>query len=191
LIGIVSLEDDVEMWAVPLLEDLAKHEPGMLASINVSRPGEGSYAQSINELGDAFMKETLDQWFLPMNADVSCTGPFSDFLDTLDPNILYGPTVNTRGALSWLDGWLYIISRQVWEKVGRFDENFKIACFEDADYSWRARDAGVDVAKVSGLPFKHHQASPRMRVPNFWKIRKENQSYLRDKWNLGDNWSYR
>jgi hypothetical protein len=179
------------MWAVPLLEDLAKYEPDMLASINVSKPGEGSYSQSINELGRMFLEETDDDWFIPMNADVSCTGPFQHHLDEMDQSKIYGPTINTRGDLQWIDGWLYLIPREVWKEVGEFDEQFKIACFEDADYTWRCAQAGVGVAKVSGFPFKHHQASPRMRVPNFWKIRKQNQAYLREKWDLGDDWSYR
>ena len=191
MIGIVSLTDDVETWAIPLMEDLAEHDPDILVSLNVAEPGEGSYAQSINELAEVWLNDTKDEWFVPMNADVSCHGPITEIFESLESDKIYAPTINEKGDHRWIDGWLYIISREVWERVGKFDEKFKIACFEDADYTWRAVEAGVGITQISGLPFYHHKASPRMRVPNFWKIRKENQAYLVQKWNLGDEWSYR
>ena len=191
MIGICSLEDDVDTLAVPLMEEFAKYEPDMNVAITVSKPGEGSYAESINDLAKVW-KELYpdDTWFIPMNPDVELGGPIQDRLDKMPTDKLYGLTINEKFDLQWIDGWIYFISQEVWEKVGPFDEKFKIACFEDADYTWTAQKAGVGIAKVT-MPMKHHRASPRMRVPNFWKVRKDNQSYLSRKWNLGKEWSYR
>ena len=191
MIGIVSLRDDSKVWAEPLVEDIERYEPDVNVAVEIAYPGEGSYAASINMLARRWLKDYPDDpWFMPMNADISCAGPFQTFLDQMPQEKLYGMTINTRGDLTWIDGWIYVISRQVWDKVGEFDENFKIACFEDADYTWRAAQEGISIAKVT-LPFLHHRASPRMRVSNFWQIRKENQAYLVKKWNLGEEWSYR
>ena len=190
MIGIVSLVDDVKTWAEPLIADIEREEPDMEYQLSTARPGEGSYAASINELGRWWYETTDDKWFIPMNADISLHGPFQAYLDRMPTNKLYGMTINTREGLNWIDGWIYVISREVWEAVGEFDENFKIACFEDADYSWRAIEVGYPLAKVN-FPFHHHRASPRMRVKNFWKIRKENQAYLVEKYGLGKEWSYR
>ena len=190
MIGIVSLENDVETWANPLIADIAKYEPDVEVRLTVSEPGEGSYAASINELGNYWYNETTDPYFMPMNADVTCFGKFAENILKVPETTLCGMTINERDGLTWIDGWMYIIPRAVWKGVGEFDENFQIACFEDADYTWRARQEGFRIAHVT-LPFHHHQASPRMRVKNFWKIRKENQVYLIKKWDLGPEWSYR
>lgn len=48
----------------------------------------------------------------------------------------------------------YLIRRECWEKVGPFDENFKVAFYEDNDYHvrmWRAGIRGVCI----GIPFWH------------------------------------
>lgn len=190
MIGIVSLEDDVEQWAIPLIREIHEHEPNARVVLEVVKPGEGSYAASMNTLASMWLSEFDDDYFIPMNADVSCRAPFLENVATVPQTMLCGATINERDGLSWIDGWIYIIPRQVWNTVGEFDENFKIACFEDADYTWRAEAEGFDISKVN-LPFVHYRASPRMRVKDFWKIRKQNQAYLAEKWNLGDEWRYR
>jgi len=191
MIGIVTLKEDSKTWAEPLVEEIQKFEPDYPVAVEVAYPGKGSYAASINNLARRWIEDyPEDPWFFPMNADVSMISPFDTETWNAPKDKLYGCTVNTRGDLMWLDGWIYMISRKVWETVGEFDENFKIACFEDADYTWRAVKAGIGIAKVT-LPFLHHRASPRMRVPDFWKIRKENQAYLIEKWDLPEEWSYR
>ena len=190
MIGVCSLDHEVEEWAEPLISEIKTWNPDMCVAIHVAIPGEGSYAASMNELARLWLQDPDDPWFIPMNADVSCYGAIQAYLDRMPPNKLYGSTINEWDGLHWIDGWIYFISRQVWAEVGEFDENFKIACFEDADYTWRAIAKGIPIAKVL-LPFKHFKASPRMRVENFWKIRKENQVYLIDKHNLGEEWSYR
>lgn len=51
----------------------------------------------------------------------------------------------------------FLIRREVWEKVGQFDEGFKIAYAEDADYHVRMHKAGI-TAYCLDLPFLHHGA---------------------------------
>ncbi len=49
----------------------------------------------------------------------------------------------------------FLIRREVWRKVGPFDENFKIAFCEDWDYHLRMHQAGFR-AEALELPFLHH-----------------------------------
>lgn len=48
----------------------------------------------------------------------------------------------------------YLIRRSVWETVGPFDEEFKLAYCEDADMHLRMHDRGVDAYSI-GVPFLH------------------------------------
>lgn len=43
------------------------------------------------------------------------------------------------------DWSVFVISRNAWNKVGRFDEKFFPAYFEDKDYEYRAKLAGVPI----------------------------------------------
>lgn len=52
----------------------------------------------------------------------------------------------------------FLIRNEVYKKVGRFDEEFKIAYCEDNDYHCRMHQAGIQSYCI-GLPFLHHGAS--------------------------------
>jgi GT2 family glycosyltransferase len=49
----------------------------------------------------------------------------------------------------------FLIRRETWDKVGPFDENFKIAFVEDQDYHVRLHQAGIR-AECLDLPFVHY-----------------------------------
>ena len=52
----------------------------------------------------------------------------------------------------------YLIRRECFDKVGEFDENFKRAYAEDADYHVRMNQAGIK-AECLELPFYHYGAA--------------------------------
>jgi len=52
------------------------------------------------------------------------------------------PTDHLVGELPWLTGACMLLSREVWEVVGRFDEDY-FMYWEDVDYCVRATRAGV------------------------------------------------
>jgi GT2 family glycosyltransferase len=51
-----------------------------------------------------------------------------------------------------------VISRHTYEKIGLFDENFLVGGYEDQDYAYRLREAGIRYG-VSGASFIHHYGS--------------------------------
>lgn len=48
-----------------------------------------------------------------------------------------------------------VIAREVFDRVGLFDEGFQVGTFEDVDFLWRARRAGVTMA-MTGAVLVHH-----------------------------------
>lgn len=82
---------------------------------------------------DEVLENELD-WLVIMSAsmrfgDAGC----QDFIDQLDPNRSYG-MVEAGNDVGW---HLVAFHRWVLKAVGKFDENFYPAYFEDNDYSYR------------------------------------------------------
>ena len=139
-----------------------------------------SYAAAINY----GISKTDAEWLLTMNNDVICNGEFVPMLEQLLPGVYGKVMMNEFGfGSAWLDGWIMVIHREVWDAVGPFDENFLKAGFEDADYCWRAELAGYPFEKVE-LPFYHKDAHTRYTVENYFDQRSRNMQYLREKWSL-------
>jgi GT2 family glycosyltransferase len=80
----------------------------------------------------------------------------------------------------------YLIRKWVWDKVGKFDEGFKIAYCEDADYDLRMYKAGIRACCLD-FPYIHHGA---MTIKNaeLSEVRKiqaqaeRNREYFKKKW---------
>lgn len=58
-------------------------------------------------------------------------------------------------AVEYVTGALFGIHRQVWEKNGRFDDDFYPAYFEETDYCYRARRNGFDVVHAPAMQATH------------------------------------
>lgn len=77
------------------------------------------------------------------------------------------------------------ISAEVFEKAGLFDENFAPAYYEDNDFDYRCRLAGVPMA---GLPtgLRHHISSTLNSSPNYRRQNTQtfaaNGVYYHEKW---------
>jgi O-antigen biosynthesis protein len=80
----------------------------------------------------------------------------------------------------------YLIRREIYEKVGKFDEEFGIAFCEDGDYDLRLYKAGVR-AYCLDLPFLHHgsmtikNAEPK-EIAKIQAQADKNREYFRRKW---------
>ncbi len=89
-------------------------------------------------------------------------------------------------------GVCFMVKRSVFEKIGYFDENFRIGQYEDADFFRRARMGGC-VLGVTGRSFIHHFGSVTQNTLKDDKATRpyeaENRAYFRRKWRL--NWTKR
>lgn len=80
----------------------------------------------------------------------------------------------------------YLIKRDLYEKVGEFDENFKVAFCEDGDYDLRMNKAGYKPHCID-LPYLHH-GSMTIKNADPYEIRQiqiqadKNRKYFKEKW---------
>lgn len=85
--------------------------------------------------------------FLVLNDDVILKR-YTDEIDSLinahQPYTFHAPTPQ----FNWST---YIITKQIFEKTGCFDENFKKCFFEDNDYEYRMRLAGITINQTNLL----------------------------------------
>lgn len=133
-----------------------------------------SYAGAINA-GIMFCQQS--DYYVILNNDILCTGAFVDMVEQQGKNTIAANTLNFRGNYGWIDGWHYCIPHNVWQVVGQFDEGFKVAAFEDADYTIRAQAEGVKIEKAYH-PFEHLWAHNRYTQSKFWEQREANRKYL-------------
>ena len=82
----------------------------------------------------------------------------------------------------------YLIHQWVWQKVGEFDENFKIAFGEDWDMHCRLHKAGIS-AECIDLPFYHQGSATIANGSPELKLRIQSQAdlnreYFKQKWGM-------
>jgi GT2 family glycosyltransferase len=84
-------------------------------------------------------------------------------------------------------GVCFMVRRSVIEKIGDFDENFRIGQYEDADFFRRAKLGGY-VLGITGRSFIHHFGSVTQKTLKSYKTTRpyeaENRAYFRKKWRL-------
>jgi FkbM family methyltransferase len=83
----------------------------------------------------------------------------------------------------------YLIRKEVWERVGKFDEGYKMAFCEDNDYHVRLHMAGVDAHSID-LPFYHVGSNTINTLPTaereeLCKAADANREYFKSKWGFG------
>lgn len=85
--------------------------------------------------------------------------------------------------VKWLSGFCLLIKREVINKVGLFDENFKVGGMEDIDYSKRVRKKSYRLI-CAGDTFVFHYKNVTFAGSKFNKreIVKKNQKILQKKW---------
>ncbi len=86
-----------------------------------------------------------------------------------------------------VDGICFMVCTDVFNRIGLFDEKFRVGQFEDADFFRRVRRAGLSVG-TTGRSFIHHfgqitQKSVRAQTPADTYL-VSNRSHYRRKWKL-------
>ena len=84
-------------------------------------------------------------------------------------------------------GVCFAVRREVFARIGGFDEAFRIGQFEDADFFRRARGAGFALG-TTGACFLHHFGSATQNAlrsgPAARPYEAENRAHFRKKWRL-------
>jgi GT2 family glycosyltransferase len=153
--------------------------PGVLMT---RTPSKRSYAGGINW----GMKQAPDSdWYVVLNNDILVNKPLSERIEKLDPKrfygfCLYGPQ---PALFTWeyMPSWCYFYHKELWDKVGEFDEKCAPMYFEDADYCKRVQKAGykmqvedrVDwgILHLEGERHKERRAYMKQHMPERNSIR--------------------
>lgn len=140
-----------------------------------------SYAAGLNlgmrHAGDA-------DWYVLINNDTLINKPVCGRIEKLDPLALYGFFIReSRDDLfpwSYLSSWCYFMSREVWQRIGEFDENCRPLYFEDADYTIRCERAGIRITllKREDWGIDHLESAKHPERHEGLKARPELRQYI-------------
>lgn len=76
-----------------------------------------------------------------------------------------------------------IIKKEVWEKIGFYDEQFSPSQFEQEDYSLRVKEAGYKIVIVPKAKFVHFLGTSTTRDYTYYsKVLNVNREKFRAKW---------
>ena len=75
---------------------------------------------------------------------------------------------------------MILFSRWAYNRIGPWDEKFEACGFEDADWGFRASEAGIKQELLPNFPFSHLGGS-RWDTSGYGGIRAKNKEYLMQK----------
>ena len=132
-----------------VLVDNGSQDPYNIPFVNIVRIDETvCYAAGLN----AGIHADEADWYVLLNNDILLRKPITWRFEELDPSCFYGfklwDHISAFPEISYLSGWCMLLSRQVYEQIGDFDENLKPMYFEDADYSYRCTKAGIELVEL-------------------------------------------
>lgn len=186
LAAIVIGHNQWERWTLPLVKSIQEHEPlcqivvvdnnsdpayPKMDGVTLAWADNESVAKAINM---GVYVAGFREWYLVLDNDVTCTGPFMHFLDDMDQYTIYGAEFKEWRYFNFLIGWCTFIPRMAWKMVGKMDESYVHWGYQEVDWLWRAEKAGFEQRKMD-LPFKHHAHGSHQYVKDMDNWRKVNQ----------------
>jgi len=183
-------------YTLPLIQSLKKHWPGLPIVVvdNDSQPPyprhKGVKRVWANNLSVAHALNVgleaapLSQWYLTMDNDVLCLGPFKRFVEQFDQNVTYAVERQEWKVFPYLIGWAWFISNKMWHEVGEFDEGYLYWGWQEVDYCYRAALEGYDQCAVPELPFQHFRHKSWQFVKDREEWGRKNEKRFREKFKL-------
>jgi len=162
---------------------------GFAKSMNEGiRSTDGEYILLLNNDTVIYQPEFLTSMIEVINSrdDIAIVSPTCDFIGTptakvpnMDarPNDIYENNGHVA-AVCWL------IKRSTIDKIGMFDENYKIGAFEDGDYCHRVLHAGMKIYLDRRIWIKHYGSRTVSRTPGYYQTFHQNHIYFEKKWGI-------
>jgi len=184
---------------VPMLDSVIRTNPSMeiicvdngsdipypdMTGVKILRAEKrgSSYASALN-LGIA---SASSDWLVLINNDVIVYKDIVSPIGRLDNKTLYGFYTwhKSPNLFQWdyLSSWCYIMHRDVFEIVGKFDEKCAPMGYEDADYSKRVIDNGLALVELDRNEWgiKHLQGNRAMERLVYKRLNQESIRAIRD-----------
>lgn len=154
---------------------------------------------SANNLGS---RVAAGKYLLFLNNDCE-VGPgwFEQLIEAAQDNCVVGPSlgvliknddkklIDYRGRcfdesdlMSYLEGWCLLIKKKDFFSIGGFDIQFDPFLSEDADFSFRCREIGLNIKSLPNLPVLHHRSKSLKMHTNVRAISNLNNAKLYKKW---------
>lgn len=164
---------------VPVLQTLTEHYGNSLnkipVSVRVIRFDNKRYYEH-SKVRNIKIQECKTDWILCIDCDVMLTGKFGSFFELTNTKRYYG-NVSKRS-----DRGLYgtaLFSKQMFEELGKFDEDIKFWGSEDVDFYQRATESGYKFSDIRSITMKHQEHSDDLRSKNtpyesIWRSNSEN-----------------
>jgi N-acetylglucosaminyl-diphospho-decaprenol L-rhamnosyltransferase len=125
------------------------------------------------------------RWGLDIVTPAIREGEYNYDIDSYAPELTGRMNAVVRRGRA--NGVCFMVHRRVFEKIGVFDENFRIGQYEDKDFFLRAAKAGFRLGTV-GCSFLHHYGSVTQNSMKTARVFKpyavENKAYFTRKWKL-------
>lgn len=90
-----------------------------------------------------------------------------------------------KGPVDYVSGCCLLIKKEVFEKIGLFDERFFLY-YEDVDFCLRARKAGFEIGVETSTVVYHHLNEHKKKRGELWKFKTtenlKSQRIFTDKW---------
>lgn len=134
-------------------------------------------AKSWNFLHDMIFSSFNKEYALILNDDIYLGKFEHEIRDTILKHRDMPFLTNTG---TWCS---YITPVKTWQAIGRFDEEFKIGFFEDDDYSYRLKLAGMDHFPTNDLkPLKYINSGSLQKDAGLNKYFEKNRQHYIEKW---------
>lgn len=134
-----------------------------------------------------FSPTTIDQLceFLDTHPDCIMVSGCNKREELTDPYDIFNYTTDEEAVSDNPDFSCFMVRPNFFELVGRFDENYKPAYFEDNDMHYRVKLAGFKAQATTRAPFIHFGSKTQNSVPDGVTpspVFENNRQYFRDKW---------
>ncbi|MGG1312125.1 glycosyltransferase family 2 protein [Cohnella laeviribosi] len=182
---------------------------GFAGAVNVGlMMAKGSHIVLLNN--DTVVTERwLDNMLACLNSDerIGMVGPVTNYAsgeqqipvpyDNVRQMPRFAAKFNRSDSSRWrrtdrLVGFCLLFRRELFERIGYFDEGFELGNFEDDDYNIRVRLLGRSLV-IAKDTFIHHFGSVSIRAlgDRFAQVNDRNKLYFADKWQNPYEWIHR
>lgn len=127
------------------------------------------------------LRLTTGDFIIVSNND--CTFSGGDIRDMCDIECITIP--NNMPGQGDLPRAFYCMPRWIYEKVGGYDERFKVGYFEDDDMILRWEKAEIDIRMINNVYVDHNPGTTLNNMPDRIAIYEENKRLFDDKWANG------
>ena len=204
-VALLVIDNDSADGSRAWLQSLSPSPPTPQIQVITIRPQRG-VAHAWNVALSALMTNGVpaEPYVLVVNNDVILRpdtyrylvadgGPFVTAVGNHDPESIEPPYSEPDPNMTrpHPDFSCFLIRLKAWREIGPFDEEFKIAYGEDADYHCRMKAAGIE-AKSIDLPFLHVgsgsgtlKSAPLLEQEAIRRQADLNRQYFKNKWGFG------